>query len=257
MIKNLKNYFNRHYFEFLLAMTEKEIKARYKHTVFGFLWVVINPLFQMLVIGFVFSFFIKIPNYYTFLFAGLLPWQFFTLSLTKATPSFVHERSLLQKAKLAKEVIPISIILSNFFHLLAALVLLFIFLGLTGQATFSWLLIIPTLFWLLMFTIGTSLFTSSLNVRFRDINFFVQSGLVLWFYLTPILYNLSLIPARLRPLFALNPLSSIFELFHFSVLGQGHLNQQMLFTNIFLTLITISLGIITYRKHHPYFVDWL
>jgi len=87
----------RHWLDFLIAMTEKEIKARYKHAVLGFLWVIINPLLQMLIIGFVFQFFIpvKVDNYFLFLFAGLLPWNFFSMSLSKTTPSIVYERSLI------------------------------------------------------------------------------------------------------------------------------------------------------------------
>src|SRR3989337_4058776 len=99
----------RNYFDFLWEMTEKEIKARYKRAIFGFLWVILNPVLQMIIIGVIFSYFIKIPNYFLFLFTGLLPWQFFSLSLTKATPSIVYERSLLQKARFPIEAIPISI----------------------------------------------------------------------------------------------------------------------------------------------------
>src|SRR3989344_8880626 len=91
----------KHYFDFLWAMTEKEIKVRYKRAVFGFLWVVVNPLLQMIIIGFVFRFFIKEPikNYFLFLLVGLLVWNFFNLSLSKATSSIVYERTLIKKAK--------------------------------------------------------------------------------------------------------------------------------------------------------------
>lgn len=248
----------RHYLDFLWAMTEKEIKARYKHALMGFLWVILNPLLQMIIIGFIFSFFIKIPNYLLFLFTGLLPWQFFSLSLTKATPSFVYERALLQKAKFAKEAIPISVILANFAHLLISLVLLISFLLFTSQFHFlRLLLLIPTLVWLLGFTIGLSLLTSSLNVRFRDVNFFVQSLLILWFYASPILYNLTLIPRKLHLAFALNPLTSIFELFHHATLSEGVINRQLLIINGIISLGIVILGIMIYRKQHHYFVDWL
>ena len=118
----------KNYFDFLWAMTEKEIKVRYKRAMFGFFWIILNPLLQMLIIGLIFSFFIKIPNYFLFLFSGLLLWQFFSLSVSKTTPSFIYERSLLQKAKFPKEAIPISIIISNFFNLLISLILLLSFL---------------------------------------------------------------------------------------------------------------------------------
>ena len=108
--------------ELLVAMTEKELRARYKHTVFGFFWLVANPVLQMLVIGFVFTFFMKEPikNYYFYLFTGLLVWNFFSLSLTKTTPSIVFERALTKKAVFPRAVIPLSIILSNLVHLILA-----------------------------------------------------------------------------------------------------------------------------------------
>lgn len=246
-----------YYIDFLWAMTEREIKVRYKRAVFGFLWTILNPVFQMLIIGFIFSFFINIPNYFLFLFTGLLPWTFFSLSLSKATPSIVYGRDLLKKARFPIETIPISIILSNFLHMLVSIVLLLIYLASTGKLIFQALLFFPALIWLLIFTIGVSLFTSTLQVRFRDVNFFVQTLLILWFYATPVLYNLTLIPTRFHPLFALNPLTSIFELFHFSILNQGVVNYQILVVNLLLTVVIILLGIAVYKKQHKYFVDLL
>jgi len=246
------------YLDFLWAMTEREFKARYKRAVFGFLWVVINPLLQMLIIGIIFSFFIKIPNYFLFLFTGLLPWTFFSLSISKATPSFVFERSLLQKAKFPKETIPLSIIFSSFLHLLISLVLFIAVLVVIGKLKFpNIFLMTPALVWLLAFTIGCSLFTSTLQVKYRDINFFVQTVLTLWFYASPVLYSLPLIPAGLGPMFALNPLTSILELFHLAVLGQGMLNIQTIAVNLIISIVVLCLGIVIYKKQHRYFVDWL
>lgn len=129
---NKKDYFN-----FLWLMTEKEIKARYKNAFFGFLWILFNPLLQMIIMGIVFQNFIKIPtnsnNYFLFIFPGLLVWNFFSLSINKATSSLVWQRNLIQKAKFPRETIPISIILSNFFNFLISLVLLTIFLLVTNN----------------------------------------------------------------------------------------------------------------------------
>src|SRR3989304_7521187 len=103
-----------HFWDLLWGMTEKELRARYKNTVFGFLWILVNPILQMLVIGFIFAFFLKEPieHYYFYLFAGLLIWNFFSLSLSKATPSIVYERNLIKKAVFPRSVIPLSIIVS-------------------------------------------------------------------------------------------------------------------------------------------------
>lgn len=258
IIKKERKEAIKNYLDFLWAMTEKEIKSRYKRAMFGFLWVILNPFFQMLIIGFIFSFFIKIPNYFTFLFTGLLPWQFFSLSLSKATSSFVNERSLLQKSKFPKEAIPISIILSNFFNLLISLGLLITFLVIMNRINFIQLILIfPALIWLLVFTIGISLLTASLNVRFRDIAFFVQTLLILWFYATPVLYSLNLMPEKIRTFFGLNPLAAILELFHLSLMGEAYIGNAILGLSLLVTAIIVLLGVQVYRKQHSFFVDWL
>jgi lipopolysaccharide transport system permease protein len=170
----------------------------------------------------------------------------------------VYERALLQKANFPKSAIPMSIILSNFFHLLVSFGLLLLFLVITGKFPFPHIiLIIPALIWLLTFTIGFSLLSSSLQVKYRDINFFVQSLLILMFYATPILYSLSLIPSYLQPAFAVNPLTTIFELFHYTILRQGTINVQILIINAIITCALLVQGILVYNKESKNFVDWL
>lgn len=248
----------RYYLDLLWAMSEREVKGRYKRAFFGFLWVILNPVLQMVVIGMVLSFFIKIPNYFTFLFIGLLPWQFFSLSLSKATPSFVNERSLLQKAKFPLETIPLSIVLANFFHMLIAFSLLLPILFISGHwPGISVFLVVPILIWLFIVTTGLCILSSSLNVRFRDIAFFVQTLLTLGFYATPIIYSLGSIPTYLQVFMALNPLAAIFELLHAVLLGVGHVSSTVLTINIVVTIFIVILAWFVFRKHARYFVDWL
>jgi len=248
----------KNYFDFIWAMTEKELKARYKRAVFGFLWILLNPLLQMAIIGVILSFFIKIDNYFLFLFSGLLPWQFVSLSLTKATPSIVYERALLQKAKFPIESIPISIVIANFINMAVSFILFFIILLFLGKLD-VWAVVLstPVLIWLLFFTVGLSLLTSSLQVKYRDVNFFVQTALILWFYVTPVLYNLSLIPKELFPVFALNPLTSIFEILHHLLFKQGVIDYRIIAINLLLSILIVFLGIYIFKKEHKYFVDWL
>lgn len=246
----------KYYFDFLWAMTEKEIKARYKGTFFGFFWVALSPILQMLVIGLIFSFFIAIPNYFLFLLAGILPWSFFLRSVSMATSSIVSERALLQKAKFPIEAIPISIILANFFHLIITFSILSIYLIITKTLIFpEVLLIVPALIWIGIFTTGFSLLSATLQVRYRDTTFLVHSLSTLWFYATPILYSLALIPEKARVLFALNPLTSIFELFHQAILNQGMINGQILLTNGIISVGVVILGVITYRRQYKNFID--
>lgn len=249
-----------HFWELLWGMTEKELRARYKYTLFGFVWLVANPILQMLVIGFVFTFFMKEPikHYYYHLFAGLLVWNFFSLSLTKATPSIVFERALINKAAFPRAVIPLSILLSNFIHFGIAFGLFLIPMAFLGTLS---ALRIPYLFaglgFLLLFTTGMSLLTSALNVRFRDVNFFVQAILIVWFYATPIIYSLSQMPSRLLWLWRFNPLTSILQLFQHALLDSPEPGPAMLVSNIAIIVLVTSLGILIFQDESKTFDDWL
>lgn len=250
----------RHFFELLWGMTEKELRARYKYTVFGFLWIVLNPVLQMLVIGFIFTFFMKEPieHYYFFLFTGLLIWNFFSLSLTKATPSIVYERSLIKKAKFPHATIPLSIVLSNLVHFVLAFALFLIpvfFLGTIAFARLPYILFGSIL--LLTFTVGLSLLTSALNVRFRDINFFVQAILIVWFYATPIIYSLSVMPRDLLWLWRFNPLTSTLQLFQHALLDAPLPGPAMLTANTLVTAIVMYLGISIFQRESKNFDDWI
>ncbi|MBI5620148.1 ABC transporter permease [Candidatus Gottesmanbacteria bacterium] len=248
------------FFDLLFAMTEKELRARYKHTVFGFFWLVANPLLQMLVIGFVFTFLLAQPvkNYYFFLFNGLLVWNFFSLSLSKTTPSIVYERSLIKKAKFPHAVIPVSIILSNFIHFFLAFLLYLIPVLFLGTLTLvSIPLVLVSFLLLLTFTVGLSLLTASLNVRFRDVNFFVSAILIVWFYATPVMYALTMIPRHLLWLWRFNPLTSILQLLQQALLGLPGPGLGMLATNIGVIAVTLILGITVFQRESKYFDDWL
>lgn len=264
--KNLKHFFcskfdgTQHLYELLIEMTRRELVTRYKNTLFGFLWVVINPLMQMIVIGFVFRFFIKepIPNYYLYLLVGLLIWNFFSLSLSKATSSIVNERNLIKKAKFEKETIPLSIILSNFINLLIAFLILLIpiyFSNILSIYNFPEFIIGMVL--LLAFTTGLSFITSALNVKYRDISFFVQAILTIWFYATPVVYSINIIPYKLMWIWRLNPMTSIIQLFQHALVSAPPPGIAMLTSNIIVIIIVFILGIKIFKKEDKYFDDWI
>lgn len=249
-----------HFTELLWQMTHKELTARYKNTIFGFLWVVVNPLIQMLVIGFVFKFFIKEPieNYYYFLLIGLLIWNFFSLSLSKATSSIVNERNLIKKAKFETEVIPLSIILSNFINLMIAILILSLPIIYSGIfSVYKLPQLIMASFMLLFFTIGLSLLTASLNVKYRDINFFVQALLIVWFYATPIIYSTSIIPTNIIWLWGINPMTSIVQAFQSALISAPSPDNNLLTINTIITTLFFLIGLKSFKKESKYFDDWL
>lgn len=250
----------KHYFDFLFAMTEKEIKARYKKTTFGLLWMLFNPIFQMIVIGLIFSLFIKIPieNYFIYLFSGLLPWQFVSTSLVNSTESFVSNRTLLQKSKFSYEVIPLSIILANYYHFVLAFIIFILFMTLMGLISYpNILFLIPAFIMLLLFVVGASLLTSSLQVKFRDIKYFVQAALMLWFYATPIVYPLDFIPVQFKSIFTLNPVTIIFELIHKAINIKSDLSGIYIIPNLLIVIFIFILGVYFFKKESKYFVDLL
>jgi len=248
------------FFELLWGMTERELRARYKYTVFGFLWIVLNPAFQMLIIGFIFRFFMKEPvqNYYYFLFIGLLIWNFFSLSLSKATPSIVFERTLIKKAKFSRSIIPLAIVFSNFVHLMDAMVLLTVpvlFLNTMTITSIFYILIAFVL--LLVFTSGISLLCAALDVRFRDVNFFVQAFIIFWFYATPIIYPLSIVPYQYYWLWRFNPMTEMLQFLQHGFLGMPLPGTAMIIINTMLIITVAAAGIWVFGKESKNFDDWV
>jgi len=243
-----------------MMMTEKEIKARYKMAVFGFLWIFLNPLVQMLVLGFIFQFFIpiKTANYFEFLFPGLLAWNFFSYTVTKNTPMYINERALIQKAKFPRETIVLSVVLSNLFHFLMALVVFVLFEWLINSKIhwWRWCLLPGIAFWLAILTSGLSLLFSSLNVKWRDINFGVQALMPLWFYATPVIYSLDLLPSWLARWIYLNPLTAIIGILRWAIMGTEVPWFSLLISGI-STIVIFETGVMVFRKESPFFDDWV
>ncbi len=249
-----------HFVELLVVTTKKELQTRYRYTVFGFFWIVLIPVLQMAVIGFIFTAFAKepIPDYYAFLYTGLLIWNFFSLSLSKATPSIVYERDMVTRAKFPRSIIPLSIIASNLVHFLLGLFLVMVILAPSGRLTVAGGIgLIMATIWLVILTVGVSLFSTALNVRYRDINFFIQAGLILWFYATPVVYPLSFINSSLQWAWRLNPMTAVVQLYHWSLLGFAFPGTDILLTNALITLLLFIIGTAVFGNDSKNFADWV
>jgi ABC-type polysaccharide/polyol phosphate export permease len=262
----MKGAFNwRYYLDFVFLLTKKEIKARYKRTLLGFLWVILNPFLQMLIIGLIFQFFVpmKIENYFLFLFAGLLPWNFFSTSLLRATPLIVQERSLIQKAAFPRELMVVSAVLANLFHTLVASLVFLLFLSFLKTSLivgifffFSSLFLVCLLFvFLLFFTLATCLIVAALYVKIRDLIFIVQLSVQLLFYSVPVIYSLDMLPELFRKLLYFNPLVGFIEFFRFIVLGTVA-NFESLTLICCFSVTYLILAFIFFRKESKNFDDW-
>lgn len=241
------------------ALTAKELKAKYKSTLFGVLWMGINPLLQMVVLTIVFSLFIKLPikDYPIFVFSGLLPWNFFALSVQSGTSSLISNRDLIKKVKFPYEVLPISSVLAQAVtFVITLLIFITVIVGIKG-ISFSLLFIIPLVLLQLILAIGISLLLSSLDLYYRDVSFLLQAVITIWFYITPIIYPLSTIPENYVLLYALNPMVGIILGYQKILYG---LSEDIFFPLLISTIISVLFAIIGYwifKHRSKYFADWI
>jgi ABC-type polysaccharide/polyol phosphate export permease len=255
----------RYYIDFVLLLTKKEIQSRYKRTLLGFLWVILNPLLQMLIIGLVFQFFVpmKIENYFLFLFAGLLPWSFFTNSLLRTTTILVQERSLIQKAAFPRELLVVSAVLANLFHTLIASSVFLLFLVFLQSSLlagiyflFSRIFLFVIFFIIfLFFVLASCLIVSAEYVKFRDLNFIVQLAVQLLFYAVPVIYSLDMLPEFFRRILYWNPLVSFIEVFRAITLGMNFDIKTAILVAL-LSFIFLLLSLLIFKKESKNFDDW-
>ena len=212
-----------HYRDLFYTLTVHRIKVRYKQSVLGLAWAILQPLSLMLIYTVIFSMIARIPSegvpYAVFAYAALLPWTFFSSSLTNATQGLVSHSQLVTKVYFAREILPLTYVSAAIFDFAIAstfLAALFFYygVGLTLYALYA----IPILLLLIALSTACSLFLSAMQVRFRDIGVAMPLLLQLWMFATPVVYPLSAVPQRFRGLYALNPLVGVIENFRRVVL---------------------------------------
>lgn len=204
------------YWELLVNLTRREIKGRYSQSFFGFGWAIAQPLATMLVFTFVFGRLAQIGTggapYPLFAYAALVPWFFFSNSVSSGMMSLITYRNIVTKTYFPREIIPLAQVSSRLLDFSAAAALFALMLLQYRVALGAWALLGLVFFVMLMaFTCAMTLLTSALNVFYRDVGPVVTIGLQLWLYLTPVAYPLSAVPERYRLFFALNPLTAIIE----------------------------------------------
>jgi ABC-type polysaccharide/polyol phosphate export permease len=212
--------------ELLDNLVRKELKVRFKGSALGFLWSLITPLLMTVVFTIVFAFFLRIPigegNFATFFLAGYLMWQFFANSVNASVGTIVGNGPLIRKVYFPREVLPLSLVISQGVHLLLALLVtypIFVFYRGFHPGTLPALLI--SLVLLAAFTAGMSMIFAAANVGFRDLQELTQVLFLAWFYATPIIYPPYFVERapQFIPVIQANPLSWFADLFHTSLYG--------------------------------------
>jgi lipopolysaccharide transport system permease protein len=244
----------------LYFLVWRDIKVRYKQTVLGALWALIQPLATMLVFTIFFGRLAKLPSdgipYSIFTLAALVPWTFFNQALTRASDGLVTNSALLKKVYFPRLAIPLAKVGASLVDFFIAMLLLFVMMPIKHMG-FS-----QNTPWLLVFSLmataaalGTGLWFSALNVQFRDIGYAVPFLVQIWFFATPVVYSSSMIPERWRLLLGLNPMAGVVEGFRWSMFGTATPDWRMLMISAICCLLLLISGALYFRRMERTFAD--
>jgi len=254
-----------HHSLFLLGeFTRRDFKGRYAGSVMGFLWCFVQPLWSLALFTFLFSTVMKVSpgigertsNFAIFLFCGLLPWMAVQEGIIRATTAITENAGLVKKVSFPSGLLVWAVVLAALLHEAIALGLFLVVLGVTGELSLSglWILLVAVPLQVGL-TVGLGFLAAAVNVFFRDtaqINSMLLQG---WFYLTPIVYPLSLVPDRFARFLALNPLTALVTLYREALLGGEMPPLASLIPLVMATLLSLVIGTWVFHRLKPVFAD--
>jgi ABC-type polysaccharide/polyol phosphate export permease len=230
---------------------DQHVTLRYRRTVLGFFWTLINPLFTMIITSIIFSMMMRIPiqSFAIFLFAGLIPWTLFSNCVLQGGASLVENESLIKKIYIPKQLLILSKCSSLMIEAALSFVALFILAIFIGTKISYALLFLPLAFLLIfIFSIGIALVMSITTVYFRDSPHIVGIGLQAGYYLTPIIYPVSMVPEKYHWIFEMNPMYYFVQLFRLPIYEGVMPSVQLLSITAILAMLSLAIGISTFRK---------
>ena len=247
------------YRELLRQLVIREIKLRYKRSVLGFVWTVLNPLLAMVIFTMVFSrIFGGQPHYPLYVLTALLGWNLFSLGTSRGLDSVVLNGPLIRKVFVPKAIFPVAAIVSQIVNFVFTLVPLFVLMMALG-ASFS-----PNLLWLPVpllsltcFALGIALLLGTFNVFFRDVKYFYEAGLLAWFYATPIFYPAEIIPSKFQLLLHLNPMYGLLESLRAPIYQGTAPAAVALVSGLALSLATLAVGWIVFHRFESRFIHYV
>lgn len=247
------------YRELLYFLAWRDVKVRYKQTVLGAAWAIIQPLFTMVVFSVFFGELAKIPSdglpYPIFSYVALLPWQLFAHSLGYSSQSLVSEGGLIRKVYFPRLIIPIASVLAGLVDFAVAfviLLLLMVYYGITPTLNVIFLPVF-TLF-AVMSALAVGLWLSALNVKYRDVRYTLPFLTSFWLFLSPVAYPSSMIPQRWQWLYGLNPMAGVIEGFRWSVLGSSP-PLSAVYASVVFTAVLFVGGLYYFRSTERFFAD--
>jgi len=238
----------------------RDIKIRYKQTVLGAMWAIIQPFFTMVVFTIFFGNFAKVPSegvpYPVFSYSALVPWTYFSGALALSGNSLIGNSNLLTKVYFPRFAIPAASVLSGILDFFIASLLLFgimVYYNIPlSPGLLLWpILVIP----LILLALGLGMVFSSLNVKYRDIKYTIPFLIQLGLFVTPIIYPISILPEKYKIFVALNPMTGIIEAFRSTVIPNKHIDMLLLLYSVIVSLLIFLLGLMYFRKMEKEFAD--
>jgi lipopolysaccharide transport system permease protein len=248
------------YRELTYFLIWRDIKVRYKQTVLGASWAILQPFLSMVVFSIFFGGFLNVPSegvpYPIFSYAALLPWGVFSKALNDAGRSLVANRSMITKIYFPRMVIPLSSVLSGLVDFSIAFVVLLGLMWYFRIAPTSNIWTLPFFLVLaLMTALGVGLWLSALNVLYRDIGYIIPFLTQFWFYITPIVYPASEVPEQLRYIYALNPMVGVVEGFRWALLNTSTSPGPMVAVSTVISVVILISGMFYFRRMERTFAD--
>ncbi len=247
------------YRELLYLLIWREVKVRYKQTLLGFGWAIIQPLFMMVVFSLFFGTLAKIPSdgipYPLFSYTALLPWTLFAEGMARSSASLVRDANLVQKVYFPRLVMPVAGIISPLVDFAIASVILVGMMLYYGYVPTARMLVLPAFIILAMTTaLGVGLWFAAVNAKYRDVQYVIPFLTQIWLLASPIVYPSNFLPARFQAIYGLNPMAGVIEGFRWALLGSDPPNSLIAVSIIIILLILVS-GAYYFRHCEKTFAD--
>jgi ABC-type polysaccharide/polyol phosphate export permease len=256
MVKRIKGIWEFKYLIYNLVL--RDLKVKYKGSTLGFLWSLLNPLLMIVVytVAFKYVMKIKVPNFPIFLFSALLPWNFLSSTLSMGVTSITGNSNLVKKVYFPREVLPLSIVLVNLFHFcLSFLVLIPALLFFKIIPGFSFLFLVIIVLFQTVFVLGLTLLASALDVYYKDVKHFLEVMLNLWFWLTPIIWPLNLVPEKFQDYVYLNPFTAFVQAYRDIILHNQLPKPLILTIMATIGILVLLLGALIFQKKQRRFAE--
>jgi lipopolysaccharide transport system permease protein len=248
------------YRELLYFLVWRDLKVRYKQTVLGAAWALLQPLAAMIVFSVFFGRLAKVPSdgvpYPLFAYCALLPWQMFANALTESGNSLVSQQSLIKKVYFPRLILPVTPVLAGAVDFGIGFVLLLGLMLWYGMVPGAAIVLVPLLLLLTMTTaVAVGLWLSALNVQYRDVRYTLPFLVQFWMFATPIAYPSSLVPEKWRPLMGLNPMTGVVEGFRWALLGTRGADLKTFAVSLAVVAVLLVSGVVHFRRLERTFAD--